>query len=324
LIRRRFKNDLNHAVTKKKRIRWIYTQEEFMFNNPIILVGTDFSTASDMALKAAEALRKNSSGTIHVVHIANNPGDWLAIDASSAFVPDSYKNMLHTTLQKKLEDQVKGCEVHCTYEVEYGNPSKKLNELIAAKKADMLILGHQGAGAAYTHIGGLTSKMVASAKVPVLVINKNLAVRKIAGLVDTARPMKNIFASAEKMAKIFSAELEFISLWKDLSCQTARRSPVLPTSHITYTEEERNKVMDHMRATIASNASTDLKSKINVDIIQDNNMASAIIQKLEAEGIDLAVMTRHKKGAIEEFFIGSVTKKVIDKFKGNLLILPSA
>lgn len=286
-----------------------------MFSNPLILVGTDFSPASEFAVRAGEVLRRKTNGRMHVVHVMQNAWEL-------NYIPEVTKNELMKAYNVLLSEQVQRCEAACTTELIPGRPYKALNEMIESKGADVLVLGHRGSGDDQFHVGGLTTKMVSTAQAPVLIVSKPLQINKIAGVVDPSDPILNIFSVAEEFSWLFSTELEFISLWQDISAQNARRSPYIKDTHVQYSEEEKNKILNEMRLTIRVNIKDDPRTKIRVGLTDQKNIAEALVKIMEEERVDLGVLSRHQKSLVEKILIGSVTKRVIDLFRGNLLILP--
>jgi nucleotide-binding universal stress UspA family protein len=288
-----------------------------MFNNPLVLVGTDFSAVSDLALKAGEVLKKKTNGRLHVIHVLDYPAtfDWMADSALAG-----YKDEMIKASHNQLEEQIKRCHIDCTSEILSGHPFKVLDDAIKTQGANILVLGHRGGADDHFHIGGLTTKMVSSAAIPVLVINKPLDVKKVAGLVDPLGPMSNIFSTAQECARLFSAELEFISSWQDISAQPARRSPFESSDHLRYTDEERSIVIEDISEMIKSKLAKDSQASIKVSITEKKKIAEGLVDSMQ--GVSLGVLNRHTRGFFEKLMIGSVTKRVIDLFRGNLLILP--
>lgn len=295
-----------------------------MLNNPIIIVGTDFSPQSDLALKAADSLCKLSKGELHLVHVAPYPfaWDWITNDAMINYLPGTFKQDLMKELNTHLDKQVERCKVKCIREIFVGPPLKALNETIKTQGANMLVVGHHGAGASQYFIGGLTTKLVSSCEVPLLVIQKPLDVKKVAGLVDTQYPMSNIFSTSEELSFLFSAELQFTSVWQDVLPDKGEGLKLTSLNHLSYTIEERKNIIAAMESFLREKMDPHSKAKVDVTIAHHKKVSEALRDKLMEDGVDLAVLTRHRRNAIEKMFIGSLTRTMLDTYDGNLLILP--
>jgi nucleotide-binding universal stress UspA family protein len=292
-----------------------------MFKNSLILVATDFSPASDLALKGAAILKEKWGGELLAVHVSEYPGSsdvrWLAV---SDYLSEDVKRHMILAQENEFSKQLKRCEVKCPFEILSGKPYATLMETIKQRGVGLLVMGHQGAGSEHFFMGGLTDKLVSSAEIPVLVMNQHLRLAKVAGLIDPMEPIEKIYQASEAFSRLVSAELLMISLWKDISTQTVRRSPRISTDHEHYTDEEKNLLIKDMEMRIKEQIKGDVKLKVN--ITQTKSMAQALVQVMESEKVDLGIISRHKMGVVRKLFLGSVTRKLLDLYEGNLLILP--
>lgn len=294
-----------------------------MLNNPLILVGTDLSPSSFRAIRTAEALRRRSGGRLHLVHITPPVmGDnWLQNDALIQQLPANLEDTLIKDLSKRLEKQLLACEAQGTFEVLRGKAADTLLELAESRSANLLIVGHRGAEERPMFLGSVSAKLIAMSHVPVMVVNRDGEPRKVAGLVDTAEPISSILDATAEFSRYFSAKTQFLSLWPDISVQMVRRSPLM-SAHPTYGGDERQKILESMRKTIQEKAEAYPDAEIKVGISEKKQMAQALTDSLFEDGVDLAVMCRHNRSFLEKFLVGSVTRRMLDLYKGNLLILP--
>jgi len=117
-----------------------------MLSQPRILVGTDFSEGSDLAIAAGETLRKKTDGKLHVVHVAYYPTDWswMSNDMLTGYLPYSFNEKYVSELNLCLKRQLEKLSIHCTHEVLYGKPIGILKDLCSSSNYDLLILGRQG------------------------------------------------------------------------------------------------------------------------------------------------------------------------------------
>lgn len=293
-----------------------------MLNEPLIIVGTDFSHCSDLAIRAAEAIRRKTHGKVHVIHATPLPmqWDWISSEADMVLPPEHYKSDVYRKINRELENQIRRCETHCTSEIIFGDPYKALKTAIDTRKADLLVLGHRG-NATHTFTGSLSAKMIAASPIPALIMNRQWETRKVAGLIDAEEPMRNIYPASEEVSFLFGADLEYVSLWQDLSALTTKFS-VPSVAQLTFSEEERAQILGSIQKMIKENMDPHSKAKVVAELTYDQNLADALVKKLNEEAVDLAVMTRHRRRFLDRLFIGSVSRRILDSFQGNLLILP--
>jgi hypothetical protein len=64
-----------------------------MISRPRILVCTDFSEAANLALLAAEKMRKKTNGLIHVLHVNEFPlqWDWVSTEAQAVYLNQQFR-----------------------------------------------------------------------------------------------------------------------------------------------------------------------------------------------------------------------------------------
>jgi nucleotide-binding universal stress UspA family protein len=289
-----------------------------MLSKPTILVCTDFNQASDFALKSAETIRKKVGGSLHVLHIADFPvqWDWLAQDSAYLLQTEKINLELLRSLRQRMAEQVRRCEVHGTTDVVLGSTYEGIMQHISTMKPDMVIMGHKGKSQGLFNLGGIVSKVVASSTVPVMVTKKYLgsSVGKVAGLVDSSHLMKPIVTATEEMAFLLSVEPEIVSLWRNVTSQ-----------HHTFLDEDseyRGVILKRMKEEITKNLDEHSKCKVRVDISDEKQIAYHLVNILEEDKVDLAIMKRHQKDFLQKMLIGSETRRMLELFNGNILVLP--
>lgn len=293
-----------------------------MLSQPSILVASDLSDTSGHALKAAEKLRKISKGKIHVIHVTPYPEqwDWLTNDVVVNYYPDNFKEKLIGGLNAELTAQLKKYDVEGTVEILMGPTVQTILNYSTQATYDLLILGHREKGS-FLHLSGVAAKVMAGSTVPVLIANKDLDIARVAGLVDPHRPDKKVFTVTEELGFVCSGDMEFISVFPD-DVNVVEESFPNGYSVVRLTEEKKKEVEKKYAAALEKNIDQHSSARIRVEPTDEGDVTK-LVEILNEDNVDLAVMTKHHKGKLEKFFLGSVTKGVLDKWKGNLLILPS-
>ncbi len=296
-----------------------------MLNHPRILVCTDFSEYSDLALLMAEELRKKSHGSVHVLHLSEFPldWDWLHDEGDSYYMDDKLKNIIEMDIKKKLERQIKQCGVEATSQVISGYPFTYINDLAKEKKSDVIVLGYKGRAQTPLAIGGVVEKLVSTSKVPVLVVKKSLPIEKMTVLVDPNYKMDRLINTGEEYASLLSSKFGILSLWKDVS----ELNPDLSKMGIHYvdsniTAEQKKDLLHKISAILKSHVARQLECDVRVEFATDKKMAYQIMNLLNEDTTDMIVMERHQKKILERIFIGSEARRLLELFQGNLLVLP--
>jgi nucleotide-binding universal stress UspA family protein len=299
-----------------------------MLNESRILVFTDFKPASDLVLRAAENIRKKTGGQIHVLHVSDIPvrWDWVAEGVSALLMNNKVINELSDSLHKMMANQIRRCEIHCTSKVSIGPVFEGLSDAIAKHKPDILMMGHDQHAPNLINLGSIVAKIVSSSTVPVLVIKKNLSfipAIKVAALVDTESGMNSILEVTEELAMKLSAGMEVISLWKQSNSRFFEMAPaekIAPDSKLS--SESREILLGKIREDIHQKLIQHKHSKIRIEVSDERQVAYHLAKIMEEDNVDLAVMRRHQRGMLEKMFIGSETRRMLEIFDGNILVLP--
>ena len=145
---------------------------------PIIVVPTDFSTASDAALPHAEALAKQKSATLLILHVEEPPLAYGGGELYYGLPEPSSERIL-----KMLED-VKPADtaVPFTHRLTMGDPAAEIVRIATDEQAEMIVLGTHGrTGLSRLLMGSVAEAIVRRAPCPVLIYRETaerLAARK--------------------------------------------------------------------------------------------------------------------------------------------------
>ncbi len=298
-----------------------------MLTNPVTVVCTDFSQPSDFAMKSAESIRRRVGGKVHAIHVSDFPvhWEWITVDSSSLLYAGDVEITLLNSLGKLMQEQVKRCELECTTGVSLNQVFEGIDTLIEKINPDLVIMGHRGESRGPFQLGSMTAKVLAASKKPVLVIKKPLTIPlgKVAGLVSTTEPMGQIISATEEFSYLLSAEPEIVSLWKDITPQFHNLSALIKANHkINFGQEEKELILSKMRERIISELDVHSKCKVRVDVTDEKHVANHLARILQDDNVDLVIMERHEKGIMDKMLIGSETRRMLELFNGNILVLP--
>lgn len=297
-----------------------------MLSRPKILVCSDFSTSSDEALKAAEKIRILTHGTLHALHVLelNVAWDWMpeAEGGPKALSKKSEGDLL-TSLQKKLEDQLARNKVKGDCYIFTGLPDSTIIQQVLEQRIDLVIMAHKGKSRSNFVVGSLAEKVIAFCPVPLLIIKKPFEAPKVAALVDPNGDLTTAVKWAEEFSLQFSSNLTVISLFPDVTYHYANflkqiSGPTLPA----LSQEQKANIVKAVADNIRAQITKHVKPHIRVEINEEKKVAYHLNSILVDEHIDLAVMKRHQTNLLEKIFIGSETRRLLDLYNGNLLILP--
>ena len=132
----------------------------------VILVPTDFSTASDAALPHAEALAKQSHASLLILHVQEAPMAYASGELYYGLPEPDSERVLAMLEDVKPSDPM----VPCTHRLTMGNPAGEIVRIAAEVGAEMIVLGTHGrTGMSRLRMGSVAEAVVRRAPCPVLV-----------------------------------------------------------------------------------------------------------------------------------------------------------
>jgi universal stress protein A len=132
----------------------------------IILVPTDFSTASDAALPQAEAFAKQKSASLLILHVEEPPLSYGAGELYYGLPEPSSERILKMLEEVKPSDPT----MPYTHRLTMGDPAGEIVRIAAEEGADMIVLGTHGrSGMSRMLMGSVAEAVVRRAPCPVLV-----------------------------------------------------------------------------------------------------------------------------------------------------------
>ena len=131
-----------------------------------ILVATDFSEASDVALNYGRALARTFGSSLHLLHVMENP-----FMRSSPAEPHQLKTATATRLGQRLTDDDRAA-FHADAVLEISdNPAEEIIKYARAHNINLIVMGTRGRGAmAQVLMGSVAERDVRTAPCPVLTV----------------------------------------------------------------------------------------------------------------------------------------------------------
>jgi nucleotide-binding universal stress UspA family protein len=281
-----------------------------------IIWATDFSDESREALLYADALAKAHEAEIIGLHVVPDFSPAL-YDTASIVKGELTKRIafIKDEAGKKLEDLRKKKGIPFKPIVKEGTASKKIIEAAAEQKADLIIIGRKGQSALERiFIGSVANQVLRSSPVPVLLTKKKRGKPRFTKiLVPTDfSPQEDIERDfAWKLAKPFDSELTFLYVLE------------------LHDYEFPPRVLDEMFDGVMKKLKTRKKREkegvtIKEDVYRSVNAAVGIVDYAETHSYDMIVMSTCVQGALERFFLGSTTEKVISYSRIPIFAIPPA
>jgi len=137
-----------------------------------ILVPTDFSGPSEVALKYGKAFSETFGAALYVLHVVE---DGMVISDMAGIVPINFGELL-TNARRELQGVLSAadCERYRAQLVTVqGSPSLEICSYALGEKIDLIIMGTHGRSPiAHVLMGSVAEKVVRKAPCPVLTVRK--------------------------------------------------------------------------------------------------------------------------------------------------------
>jgi universal stress protein A len=154
--------------------RPVWQDEAMNFDDlKLILVPTDFSKSSEIALRAALQLAQTFHAAIEIFHVEIDPTLMLPPPADTISLPVRFEAVLANTAERmeSVVAEVRKTGVTCTSATEFGRSHAAIVERARLTNAGLIVLGSHGRhGLAHALLGSVAEKVVQHAPCAVLVV----------------------------------------------------------------------------------------------------------------------------------------------------------
>jgi universal stress protein A len=147
-----------------------------MFNVKKILVPTDFSQYSDMALQKAVDIASENNAKVVLLHVIDENIQQCAADyCLSNEAVSQLENESMSASKEKLKKEISALKkpnaVEIDFDIKKGSPAAAILEEQQENGIDLIVIPTHGRAGILKHlIGGVTDKVVRAANCPVMVV----------------------------------------------------------------------------------------------------------------------------------------------------------
>lgn len=291
-----------------------------MFSGPKILVCTDFSEGSDKALKVAKDLAHKTKGEIHLLHVAEI-SFYLNVCGYLPELNEQFLNTITDDIIKMLHEQAYRCGVAADVKVIVKNDvlSGVLEDL-KELKADLVIVGSKGTSPELNFYFGSNARKICSVSpVPVLVVNDETRIERVGALVDADHHPEEVLKVAADISKTYHSHLTVISLLQQLpglySGNVLEYSSIVVNALRNEGELQLTRNKEKIQKLLGGT-----ETNVIVKATFEKDLGYHLTEILNDEEIQLAVVKKHHKSLLERFVLGSVSARVLELYKGNVLV----
>lgn len=292
---------------------------------PLILVGTTLTAASDAIVRTGAALARASGGRLVLVHVLAFPRT-LARLLGPGTPGGEAMHQLHGRAQKELDAQIArvGIDDDLVHAVEVvtGVPSRELTEEARRHGAGLLAVGAaEGDGHVIRPLGSTAERVLRRAHVPVMVVRDERGVppRRAVLAVDFSTGSLTAFTGGlEWLGYLVDADrepgspLEIIVLFV--------LSPFESTVgeiEVDYDSAERTALRE-----LEGLVERQVTSVVVTPKVVRGAPAQGILDEAAATEADLVILGTHGYGGRERLMLGSVAERVVREASMSVLVFP--
>ena len=292
-----------------------------------IVVGTDFSPLSQVALDAAvQVARRFDASVLHVVHVLNTSS------AAAVFpyaVPEAQLAMVYQEGEARAKSRLADIpidfdEARIKREVRLGLPARVLSEIAAEDSADLVVVATHGFGPIRrTILGSVSGALIRSAPCPVLVVGEARrgmgAFGTVLAAVDLSKVSEDVLKNAFAMSQ-GGGHIVALSMYEH-PLATYDEGDLLPRY---MSDAEIAAVGERHRETVQK--LIDRVEHPDVDVrVEVLSKAPPPVVLLETAGLiepDLIVVGTSGHNAWHRMIIGSTATKVLAEAPCPVLVVP--
>ncbi len=275
-------------------------------NTNKIIITTDFSETSFLAIKHGAFLAQFTKGEVYLVHVITKHWEKFNVFTPSITIDNIEK--ASDAVQKKLEelasDIKKDYGIKVTTVVNSGNPTTEIVKFATEIKADLIVMGTHGYSSwEDLTIGSNALKVLTKSPCPVLTMSQQaetLGYHKIILPIDTSEHTRHKVVLTLELAKQFVAHVYAVGLLAD-------------------DEESKKYAVEVMLQQVAS-AAKDKGVDCSTELIENvKNRAVATVNYCEKVGGDLISIMTDQDAELSGFFLGPYALQVIHHSKVPVL-----
>ena len=279
-----------------------------------LLVGTDFSTRSDRALRRATSLASHGAYELLLVHVLND--DPLeSINARPSRAPE---------LLREIEWSIAETDgIPCRSEIRSGSVAEQLVVTAREFGAELLLIGPHRRAIFRDRFSHTTAeRIIRQASNPLLVANSApTPYRRVLFPTDLTKNSRRALKVVRALPFVEDSEWVFLHLYDAEARQMLGRTMAMPDEQEDYLEAVASRAQTEL-----ANYAEDTRCPNVRGVARESSgsIASDIVQFAAEEEADLIVLARSGKGIVAETVVGSVTDAVLRKSKRDLLIVPQS
>lgn len=287
-----------------------------------IVAATDFSENANRAVRQAAYLARAWGASLTLVHVFND-SVWASLRAVydlPGWADIKPAETARTRLAGLAGQVAQEFGVTADTEVRIGRASQQIGKLVAARHADLLVVGEHGENwVSDIVLGGTALKVIEAARIPVLLVRR--------GEPDLYRDIviaTDFSPAAHHAARLAldcfpAARLALIHAWQVPFEASMRMGGAREEDISHYREREFERASAELESFARDCEGTTAQSRFGRHALY-GSPESVIFEQSRARGSDLIVIGKHSRPDTEERLLGSVTQNILYHAECDVLL----
>lgn len=292
-----------------------------------ILVPLDGSELAERALDPALRVAQAASGELLLLSIpfakhlfVEDPIGYKVISPETSI--EATRVELSAYLRRLTETRAPS-EAVLYSRIGYGDEASVIVDTAVTEKIDLIVMSTHGyTGFSRWFLGSVTEKVLRSAPCPVLVIRDDKPISHVLITLDGSPVSEQALAPGFALAHSYDADVTLLRVK-----QEEEIDPVMVTELEAYEQglgsrarEELHSRADHYLSLLAEQHRHLSRKRVET-IAVTGPVAAEILEAIDAEGINLVVMSTHGRTGLRRWVYGSITEKVMRHANCSMLIV---
>ncbi|MEM9861962.1 MAG: universal stress protein [Myxococcota bacterium] len=282
-----------------------------------VLCATDLGMSGATALAWASAFARSLQLRLKLLHVDGAEFDTPAVPdkiRAAAMALTGRLEERRKAHEAALAENAKSLDLHCELVVTTGRPWEETLRVAEAEKASLIVVGPHDSG-----LGSTARRIITHAKIPVLAA-RGVAPRDLSGCnwvigVPFEEDVPVLVQNIDRFASKHGGSCTLVRAVTPAGA-AALSAPLAPAAPLTGLEEFVSATEAHLD-TIAAR----LECPARVHVAHGD--PEDVIDEAASEG-DILAVAAHERGALERFFLGSVTERLLRKTAHAVYVEPAA
>jgi nucleotide-binding universal stress UspA family protein len=279
-----------------------------------IVAASDFSDDAGNAVRRAAMLASQHAAALEVLHVVSRS----SLDALREWLPPGAAERLVDDARRALHETAAALSAPAGARLAVGDVLEEI--LAACARASLLVVGAHGLNPLRDAILGTTAERLAGrCAPPILVVRAapQAAYRRVLVALDLEPGSASLVEAALRIAPgALVAAAHAYDVPFEGALQRAGVSSAAVDRHRIEAAARARAAIEALGAAAGANAI--------VPVVERGHAARHVLDSQRSVGADLVVIGKRRRGAVESFVLGSVTRHVLADAEADVLVVPES